>query len=112
MPSPAPCTGRVRALPNWGLPAVAFTEHADFTPWTVDLTGREPGACPPQLARWYADGLFTPPQIDLQGYRDCLDACRDAFPRLQILSGVELSEPHWHPERTRRLHPHEPWPRR
>lgn len=86
-----------------GLAAIAFTEHADFTPWTIDITGREPADFPPQWARRYVDGVFTPPELDLAGYHDCLDFCRDAFPGLRILSGVELSEPHWHPERTRKL---------
>ncbi|HEY6795219.1 MAG TPA: PHP domain-containing protein [Kineosporiaceae bacterium] len=86
-----------------GLPAIAFTEHADFTPWTIDVTDQAAQEFPPQWARWYADGIFTPPPLDLQGYRTCLEACRDAFPRLRILSGVELSEPHWHPDRTRQF---------
>jgi histidinol-phosphatase (PHP family) len=86
-----------------GLSAIAFTEHADFTPWTIDAQGRDPADFPPQWASRYADGVFTPPVFDLPGYRDCLDACRDDFPRLRILSGVELGEPHWHPDRTRRL---------
>jgi histidinol-phosphatase (PHP family) len=86
-----------------GLPALAFTEHADFTPWTIDVEGRDPAEFPEHWARGYANGVFTPPPFDLQGYQDCLEACREAFPGLRILSGVELSEPHWHAGRSRDL---------
>lgn len=86
-----------------GLPAVAFTEHADFTPWTVDLADPDPAGFPAQWAHGYTDGVFTPPAFDVQGYQVCLDACRDAFPALRILSGVELGEPHWHASRSLEL---------
>lgn len=94
-----------------GLPVIAFTEHADFTPWTMDLAGRDPGEFPAQWAEHYADGVFTPPDLDVRGYRDCLDSCREAFPQLRILSGVELSEPHWRPDRSRSLLAAEPFDR-
>lgn len=78
-----------------GLPAVAFTEHADFTSWSLS-----PGAkVPEQWRHLVRDGVLTPPPLDLDGYRDCLQRCRARFPALRILSGVELSEPHWHPSR-------------
>jgi histidinol-phosphatase (PHP family) len=86
-----------------GLPAVAFTEHADFTPWTIDLGEHELAGFPEHWARWYDDGVFTPPEFDLLGYQACLAACREAFPGLRILSGVELGEPHWHAGRSREL---------
>jgi len=82
-----------------GLPALAFTEHADFTPWSLS-----PGEKVPD--RWRSlvrDGVLTPPPLDLHGYQDCLRRCRERFPGLRILSGVELSEPHWHPSRTAAL---------
>jgi histidinol-phosphatase (PHP family) len=44
-------------------------------------------------------GVLTPPLLDLEGYQECLARCRDQFPDLKILSGVELSEPHWHRDR-------------
>ena len=53
-----------------GLGAVAFTEHADFTPVTA-------GA-----------------RLDVAGYLECLAGCRTRFPGLAIWSGVELGEPH------------------
>jgi histidinol phosphatase-like PHP family hydrolase len=39
-----------------------------------------------------------PPALDLDGYQESLFRCRDRFPDLEILSGVELSEPYWHPD--------------
>jgi histidinol-phosphatase (PHP family) len=60
-----------------GLPAIAFTEHADF----VDVhEGQHP--------------------VDVAGYLQSVEHCRAAFPGLRILSGVELGEPHWFPEPT------------
>jgi histidinol-phosphatase (PHP family) len=76
-----------------GLPAIAFTEHADFTPWVVfpdDPT-------PPPAALVDDDGLFNPPGVDVDGYLACLQTCREKYPDLRILSGVELGEAHWHP---------------
>jgi histidinol-phosphatase (PHP family) len=58
-----------------GLPAVAFTDHADFTDYV--------------RAR---DGV-----LDTAGYLECVERCRAAFPGLRILSGVELGEPHRFP---------------
>ncbi len=60
-----------RAL-EFGLPAIAFTDHADFNPHP------DPS--------WH--------QLDVDGYLECLDRCRSEFPALRILSGVELGEPH------------------
>lgn len=56
-----------RAL-ELGLPAIAFTEHADFMP----------GA----------------PAFDVDAYGEEVERCRAGFPALTILSGVELGEPH------------------
>ncbi|MHB1639086.1 MAG: histidinol-phosphatase HisJ family protein [Candidatus Dormibacteria bacterium] len=53
-----------------GVRAVAFTEHADFTPVAA-------GA-----------------RLDVAGYMECLTRCRVRFPGLAIWSGVELGEPH------------------
>lgn len=75
-----------------GPPAVAFTEHADFTPWSLEPGGQIPG----EWHRLVSDGVLTPPVLDLDGYQDCLRRCRELFPGLRILSGVELSEPHRH----------------
>ncbi|HEU4907803.1 MAG TPA: hypothetical protein VFT17_02945 [Propionibacteriaceae bacterium] len=43
-----------------------------------------------------SDGTLTPPELDLTGYLECLQRCRNRFPDLRIISGVELGEPHWH----------------
>ena len=77
-----------------GLGSVAFTDHADFTIWTVLADG---AALPPALRSHLSGGILTPPALDLDGYQQSLERCRDKFPQLKIWSGVELSEPHWHP---------------
>jgi len=60
-----------------GLPAIAFTDHADF------VKVHEEQHC-----------------VDIAGYLDCLERCRAKFSGLRILSGVELGEPHWFPAET------------
>jgi len=83
-----------RAL-NLGLRSVAFTDHADFTVWTVlGDAARVPAYMQGRISR----ELLTPPPLALDGYLECLQICRERFPELEILSGVELSEPQWHPQ--------------
>lgn len=69
-----------------GLPAVAFTEHLDFTaPGLGDpiaTAGVEPNS---------AAGIRP---LDVPGYLASVADCRDRFPALRILSGVEAGEPH------------------
>jgi len=65
-----------RAL-ELGLPALAFTEHAD---WALVHEGQH--------------------SVDLDGYFDSIERCRARFSDLRILTGVELGEPHWFPEET------------
>ena len=77
-----------------GLPAVAFTEHADWTPWTV--RPEDTARFAHLAAHTSPDGLLTPPPLDLDGYLECLERCRDRFAGLRIISGVELGEPHRH----------------
>jgi histidinol-phosphatase (PHP family) len=77
-----------------GLPAVAFTEHADYTPWTAPRSGPDADHHLDSLAT--PEGTLTPPELDLSAYLECLQRCRDQFPGLHIISGVELGEPHWH----------------
>ena len=69
-----------------GLPAVAFTEHLDFTVWhaedratTSGMRGRHPGQQLP---------------IDVEGYFADIAECRERFPELTIWSGIEAGEPH------------------
>jgi histidinol-phosphatase (PHP family) len=82
-----------RAL-DLGLPAVAFTEHADYTAWIVlagELDDHE------HLKAFVtSEGTLVPPALDLDGYLECVQRCRDQFPELRIISGVELGEPHRH----------------
>jgi histidinol-phosphatase (PHP family) len=84
-----------------GLPAVAFAEHADYTPWVVsagELDGYE------HLQKFVTQaGTVAPPAMDLEGYLDCVQRCRDRFPNLRIISGVELGEPHWHTDAAAKL---------
>ncbi len=70
-----------------GIPAVAFTEHVDFTDWSagdrsaaLDV-GERPGVAPLDIAGYYAD----------------IARCRDMFPQLRIFSGIEAGEPHYFP---------------
>ena len=60
-----------------GLPAVAFTEHAD---WALVHEGQH--------------------TLDIHGYLDAVERCRAKFRDLRILTGVELGEPHWYPNET------------
>lgn len=76
-----------RAL-ELGVPSVAFTEHLDFRDWgPEDLPPTGPDG-PASLDRRKAGPL------DLDGYGECLQRCRDRFPELRILAGVEVGEPH------------------
>jgi histidinol-phosphatase (PHP family) len=76
-----------------GLPAIAFTEHLDHTAWTV-----APGdvADSAHLASLVTDGVLLPPAFDPAGYLESIERCRELFPGLRILSGLEVGEPHWH----------------
>jgi histidinol-phosphatase (PHP family) len=69
-----------------GVPSVAFTEHMEFT------TGL-PGDAITGLGhdqRWWKK--IRP--LDVPGYMQSVDECRQRFPDLRILSGVEAGEPH------------------
>ncbi|GIF18317.1 histidinol-phosphatase (PHP family) [Actinoplanes tereljensis] len=78
-----------------GLPAVAFTEHADWTVWSaveenLDHLPRLKALRTPELT-------VTPPPMDVAGYLECVDRCRHRFPDLRIITGIEVGEPHRHP---------------
>lgn len=99
-----------------GLPAVAFTEHADFTVWQRDRTSSlsapaVPGdgsakdlpreGSQPAGGAWPARVPSNPARsgdLDIAGYWDSIDRCRAAYPNLRIESGVELGEPNLFPE--------------
>jgi len=74
-----------------GLPSVAFTEHVDASRWVLAPEVRD--LMPASVVG--SDGRFSPVPLDTEGYLACVQRCRDRFRGLQILSGVELGEPHW-----------------
>ena len=84
-----------------GLPAIAFTEHLDHTVWRVDL--ESPYVTEHLSAMAGPDGLLTPPVFDPVGYLAAIEHCRDRFPQLHILSGLEMGEPHRHAEQCSRV---------
>ncbi|QZY29104.1 PHP domain-containing protein [Nocardioides coralli] len=82
-----------RRAVDLGLPAIAFTEHVDHTVWRV---ATELLAPEDHLTRMSEDGLLRPPAFDVEGYLAAVEECRDRFPELRVLSGLELGEPHRH----------------
>lgn len=77
-----------------GLPAVAFTEHVDHTEWLITP---EDLAQSPLLQRFAtSSGGIAPPAFDVEGYLASVEDCRERFPELRILTGMEVGEPHWH----------------
>jgi histidinol-phosphatase (PHP family) len=69
-----------------GLPSVAFTEHLEFAEGA-------PGDAVAEVAtdhRWW--GRIKP--LDVPGYMASIAQCRERFPGLRVLSGVEAGEPH------------------
>ena len=74
-----------------GLLGLAFTEHVDFTDWTLE----DPDKHDEEVARpaHVGDRPRVKP-FDPQGYLADLARCRDEFPDLRILSGIEAGEPH------------------
>lgn len=69
-----------------GLPAVAFTEHLDFTEWGPGDSIAGTGITP--------NDQWGPRPFDVDGYLSCVEECRHSFPSLRILSGAEAGEPH------------------
>jgi len=76
-----------------GLPALAFTEHLDLTPWTLRAHPVPPGC----RGRADARGRYLGEALDVAAHLERLLRCQQAFPGLVIWSGLEISEPHWHP---------------
>jgi histidinol-phosphatase (PHP family) len=76
-----------------GLPAIAFTEHVDFTAWGEGDNPPVSGA-----ARVLPDIVWRERilPLDVVGYQASLERCRDQFPELKIRSGIEAgSRPCW-----------------
>jgi histidinol-phosphatase (PHP family) len=84
-----------------GLPAVAFTEHLDHTVWSLEPDELDPGIS----VQTASDGeqRFHPPPLDVAGYVECVERCRELFPDLRVLSGLEVGEPHWHASAVERV---------
>ncbi|WP_250029361.1 PHP domain-containing protein [Paractinoplanes maris] len=76
-----------------GLPAVAFTEHVDYSRWTVDEVVLQRSPLRRELTG--PDGVLVPPELDQERYLASIQRCREIFPSLRVISGVELGEPHW-----------------
>jgi len=78
-----------------GLASIAFTEHVDHTVWTAGFEGLAlvPENHPVALLA-EPSGQVTPPAFDASGYLLAVEQCREKFPSLRILSGLELGEPH------------------
>jgi histidinol-phosphatase (PHP family) len=68
-----------------GLPAVAFTEHLDFTEARPD----DSIGVTTDHRRF---GWIKP--LDVPGYLECVAECRERFPWLRIFSGIEAGESH------------------
>lgn len=69
-----------------GLPAVAFTDHMDFTGWIDgDRIGAE--GLDPHRYNWMRP-------LDVPGYLAAVAECRERYPGLRILSGAEIGEAH------------------
>lgn len=87
-----------------GLTSIAFTEHVDHTVWTASTAGLAtvPDDHPVAILA-DAAGHVTPPAFDATGYLLSIERCREKFPELRILSGLELGEPHWHHEAVQRV---------
>jgi histidinol-phosphatase (PHP family) len=96
-----------------GLPSIAFTEHVDRSRWRG--RGQLPGTKERMerqglgtlyerlVANTGPDGRFTPPALDVDGYLESIARCRQRYPGLRIVTGVELGEPHWFQEQTQAL---------
>jgi len=69
-----------------GVPALAFTEHLDFSQAGPGDAVEGSGI---KLGWWDA---MRP--LDVPGYVASLAECRERYPSLRILSGVEAGEPH------------------
>ena len=84
-----------------GLSAVAFTEHVDHDQWLIQPDDLAGSTLLQQFAT--AAGTVAPPPFDADGYLAAVDVCRERFPHLRILTGVELGEPHRHADAAARL---------
>jgi histidinol-phosphatase (PHP family) len=77
-----------------GLPGITVTDHADLTTLTVSA---DAAAYIAEIGGTVTGGVYRPPPLDVAGYLECVDQCREEFPGLPIRAGMELGDPHLHP---------------
>jgi histidinol-phosphatase (PHP family) len=78
-----------------GVPGLAFTEHVDFTEWSLEDSDEHAGLTDQPPARVGDRPRVAP--LDVEGYLADLARCRDEFADLRIVSGIEAGEPHLFP---------------
>ena len=76
-----------------GVPGLAFTEHVDFTEWSHQDSAQLTGISAPT----HLEARPRVRPLDVEGYSADLARCREEFPDLRILSGIEAGEPHLFP---------------
>jgi histidinol-phosphatase (PHP family) len=82
----ASMTGACERALEVGVPAIAFTEHLDFSTWGAGDPIAQAGLEPRHSARYHL--------LDITGYLESIEECRRRYPALRILSGVESGEAH------------------
>jgi histidinol-phosphatase (PHP family) len=89
----------VRAV-ELGLPGVTFTDHADLTTLVVS---KDAATYIQALGLQVTGGIFEPPPLEVARYLDCVQQCQREFGDLRIRAGVELGDPHRHPQQAQEL---------
>ncbi len=85
-----------RAL-ELGLPGLAFTEHVDFTEFSHQDSDQLAHSDQPEPRPTRVSDRPRVAPLDVEGYLADLARCREEFPDLRILSGIEAGEPHLFP---------------
>jgi hypothetical protein len=60
-----------------GLPGITFTDHADFTPLVLSA---DAAAYIEAVGGTVTGDRYEPPPLDIAGYLDGVDRCRQEFP--------------------------------
>ncbi|WP_129667031.1 PHP domain-containing protein [Phytoactinopolyspora endophytica] len=84
-----------------GPPAVAFTDHMDFT--ALESCRRRSRGLRASPGIHDAGRIARSPAMDVNGCLECVQRCRDQFPQLRIITGVELGEAHRNSESAAKL---------
>lgn len=77
------------------MPAITFTDHAELTTFAVS---DDAAAHIRAVGGRVTDGIFEPPPLDVAGYLASVEQWRAEFVSLRIRAGVELGDPHLHPQ--------------